>query len=243
MKKLAFAFAAALACSAAARAADSPERALADIAPLAQTASPTLDCSAGDKLGERLKKQALQDAPAMQSGAMTPMGPRTVSNAQAQAMASLNDPEFMNCAMQIQQSPAQFWIAPLRDKLSAQLAAIESEKEQADNAWCQSHPSEACVGDPGSNKRFQAKAAAAGTQLLRDALAPYDQYRQQVAACVTRREQVVAKARTAGMGPQFDAMLMGYSQMDWSLAGSVAGANADLCAAARDAAHAYLTTP
>ena len=205
-------------------AAGTPSGVLAGIPALPKAAKKDLDCSAKETIEARVQQLIMEQAAAQQDVLARREAPQAISDTQAEALKSLDDPEFYSCVSDLQQRPPELWIDAQREKLDAKLATID----------------EALAKAPGNVKKYNAQAVAAATQFLKDALPAYSDYMREIATCVGRRDAVIATARGAGAGPQFDAALASGAQQNWDLVGIAAGAQSAVCNAARDAAGRYL---
>jgi hypothetical protein len=223
---------------------DSAAKAVGEIPALPKAASKDLDCSAGEKMQQRLEQRLQADMATLTAPGASTVTPQSLSAEQATALQSLNDNEFYACIQDLQMRPAELWLSPFKERLYARLEEVDAAKTKSDEAYCTAHPQgEGCASDPGSIKRFNAQAADAGTQFLREAQPTYAGYLKEIGDCVARREKVIATARTAGIGGAMESMLTSATQMNWGLAVTAAGAHASLCESARNAARKYLESP
>lgn len=217
-------------------AAETATQALAKLPPLASAASAGMDCSAQEATNKKVQAQValLMKAPVAFGGsAVTEMTP-----AQTQAMAAIGDPAFNDCVTQLQANPAEYWVQPLRDKLQAKLEQVHAEYNKAYEAWCRVPPSDGCGNNPSLDKQFNAKAAAAGTQFLKDAQPGYAKYLKEAGDCITTRDKMMGGA-TGGGNNAMDALLASANGTTLGLVLLPAAANTQLCEAAREAARKY----
>jgi len=216
-------------------AAETALQAFAKLPPLATAATTSMDCSAAEATDKKVQAQLAPLAAMPMSAGGSAVQP---TPAQIQAMAAMGDPAFSECLSQLQVSPAEIWIQPIKDKLSAKLEQIHADWVEANAAYCRKSGSEGCMGDPTSGKRFNGVAAAAGTQFLKDAQPAYGKYLKEVGDCVARREKGMGGA-TGGGNNAMDMIFASQSGMNWGLLNLPAAANTSLCEAAREAARKF----
>ena len=231
----------ALLLPAAATAGETALQAFAKLPPLASAATASMDCSAREATDKKV--QAVVMPLMSMSMSMTPGGSAVQPTpAQIQAMAAMNEPAFNECVAQLQTSPAELWAQPLRDKLQVRLEQVNAEYHKAIEAFCGKSNDPNCQGSAAIDRQFNAQAAAAGTQYLKDAQPAYARYLKQVGDCIAIREKGMGGA-TGGGNNAMDAIFGSATGVTWGLLNLPAAANSSLCEAAREAAHTYLNSP
>ncbi len=220
-------------------AADTPPQALKNLPPLPPAATMGLDCSHGATLRKKVDEIAQRGAATIQSGAMSAPTP-SMSPEQMQALQALTDPAFSMCPIEVMQLQATGWGMAPEQKLDARLAEINAAKHKHDVAYCEAHPKNniECETDPGSARRFNAQAAAAGTQYLKDMQPGYAKLLKQAGDCLALRDKPVTAAQ--GVKGAFAAMADGALGQNWGLVATVADAHSQACDKARAAAKTYL---
>jgi hypothetical protein len=216
--------------------AETASQAFARLPPLATTASANMDCSAAEVTDKkvRLALQPLSTAQVSYGGSAAQPTP-----AQIQAMAAMSSPEFNDCVSQLQTGVGDPWVQAQKDQLEAKLERVHGEYNKAYEAWCRAQPSEGCGNNPAIDKPFNAKAAAAGTQFLKDAQPLYAKQLKAVGDCIALREKGMGGA-TGGGNNAMDMLFASAAGMNWGLLNIPAAANTSLCEAAREAARKYL---
>jgi len=216
--------------------AETASQALAKVPPLAGAAAANMDCSAEEVTARKVEAQLrpLTQMPMGFGGSAVNMTP-----AQMQAMAAMSDPAFNECLSQLQTTQSGEWVQPLKDKLEARLQQVDADFRKASEEHCRKQESEACMGDPAINKRFNALAAAAGTQMLKDAQPSYAKYLKEVGDCIAKREKATGGA-SGGGNAALDAIFASNTGMTWGLVNLPAVTNTSLCKPARDAAQKYV---
>jgi hypothetical protein len=236
MNRLAWCAVAALAAGAQAAAPLTASKAVAEIPPLAKTATPDLECPAEERVRARAEELAGQGQAASANA------PQTMTEAEGQALQAMNEPEFYGCLQDLQQRPPELWLLPLRDKLDAKLVEVAAARSAADAAYCAKRPADGCTTDPAGVKKFNAQAAQAGTQFLKEAQPVYAAYLKEISQCIAQREKVIAAAGASGTSG-FEPRLAVAIEQNWALAGVAASAHSGVCSAARDAARKFLEMP
>ena len=227
----------ALMFSSAAIGAETASQALAKVAPLASTAAANMDCSAEEVAGKMVDAQLrpLTQTPMGFGGSVVNMTP-----AQMQAMAAISDPTFDECVTQLQANMADPWVQTLKDKLDARLEQVHADYGKAVQAFCSKSSDINCGphSAPALARQFNAQAAAAGTQFLKDAQPSYAKHVKEVGDCIARREKAMGGA-SGGGNSALDAIFGASTGVTWGLIKLPAATNTSLCDAARKAAQKY----
>ena len=215
-------------------AAETASQAFARLPPLAGAATANMDCSAAEATDKKVQAQLrpLTQTQISYGGSVANMTP-----AQMQAMQAMSDPAFDECVQQLQMATADPWVQVQKDKLGAKLEQIHAEYLKAYEAWCRVGPSDGCGSNPAIDKPFNAKAAAAGTQFLKDAQPLYAKQLKAVGDCITLREKGMGGA--TGGSDAVGMLLASATGTNWGLLNIPASSNTSLCEAAREAARKY----
>jgi hypothetical protein len=218
--------------------AETAQQAFAKLPPLATVAAPAMDCSAAEVTDRKVQAQVQPLKAAAQS---MPMGGSAVqpTPAQIQAMAAMNSPEFNECVTQLQMGTADPWVQALKDRLQANLEQVQAAYIKAIEAFCAKSSDPNCRGSAAIDWQFNAQAAAAGTQFLKDAQPAYARQLKETGDCIARREQGMGGA-TGGTGNPMDLVFASANGTTWGLLNLPAATNTSLCEAAREAARMYL---
>ena len=216
---------------------ESAPQALASLPPLPKAATKDMDCSAGEKMRQKVEEvtQGMMTASQM-SAAGTPT--TSMTPAQMEALQSLTLPEFNQCPIDAMQPAAQGWSVEAENKLEKRLADINKAKMAYDQKWCETHSTgEMCDVNPESFKRFNAQAVTAATQFLADVQPGYAKLTKLVGDCIAMRDKPVVAAR--GVSGALGMLAVGADSQNWGLVGMVADAHGKACERARNAAATY----
>lgn len=216
---------------------ESPTLALKGFPPLPATATKDMDCSAGEKMKQKVegvteKMRALAAAPA------ATQAPASMTPEQMTALQQLSDPAFTMCPIEAMQPDALDWQLAPQQKLEQRLAEVNAALNAAYAAGCEKQQAEVCPPPSAAFlKGFNAQAAAAGAQYLKEMQPGYAGYLKQVGACLELREKPAAAAR--GVTGAFGVLAAGADAQNWGLVGMVAEVHGQACSRAREAARTY----